>query len=237
MGYNHSTRRVWECSGRLKTNHLDGSARCTLPRFDAATLDKQLDSETSRIFNDPQLFREHLTRTMENLKQERDELERKLKPIQADIQHVENSMSIADTKLEAGRLDKGTYKAIIAGLRSKLRDLEHRQERADPMMLMDIKTKDRLVEFCEDVLKVVNKQPIDARPVLMEVFSGLLTLTSKNNAKLMHQEIAPVLLTETPNAHNTLRQFSSAIEVYPDHIEVKTLLGKRQSTTSLAYST
>ena len=104
-------------------------------------------------------------------------------------------------------------------------------------MLMDIKTKDRLVEFCEDVLKVVNKQPIDARPVLMEVFSGLLTLTSKNNAKLMHQEIAPVLLTETLNAHNTLRQFSSAIEVYPDHIEVKTLLGKRQSTTSLAYST
>ncbi len=141
IGYNHNTNPHYECPGRLKRLHLDGSQRCTLPRFNADTLDDSLNKQISEIFNNPELFNKHVKETIRNLESEMKELERRLKPLKAETDKIKKDMEIADTKFEVGRLDKQSYTAIIAGLNARLRKIERQQAEADPMLLKEYKEK------------------------------------------------------------------------------------------------
>ncbi|MFC1931819.1 recombinase family protein [Chloroflexota bacterium] len=240
IGYSHNTKRVWECPGRLKRNHLDGSDRCALPRLEAATFEEQLNNKIDEIRNDPELFRQHLTRTLNNLNQERVELERRLKPLRADMQRIESSMSIADAKLEAGRMDGATYKATIAGLRAKRRELERRQDQADPMMLGELERNDELLKLCKSWLSDMSDTREEA-----EVYADKhdMRFRERLNAKNFNDGQKPLLheyywwkKIYLSSLQDALKQFGFAVEVHPDHVEVKGLLGKRQSLVTPSYT-
>jgi len=61
IGYNHNATQIWECPGRLKRLHLDGSPRCTLPRTPASTLTEYLAFKVTEIFSDPVKLEGYIT--------------------------------------------------------------------------------------------------------------------------------------------------------------------------------
>jgi site-specific DNA recombinase len=150
IGYNHNTNPHYECPGRTAKLHLDGSPRCKLPRLEADILDESLSKQVSKIFSDPEQFKKHITETINNLESEIRELEHRLKPLQAETDRIKHDMEVADTKFEVGRLDGATYKAIIAGLKAKLRGIERQQIEADPMLIGLYKVKLDYLEIVKD---------------------------------------------------------------------------------------
>lgn len=260
-GYNHNTKRVWECQGRLNRNHLDGSACCTLPRFDATTLESYLDSEINKIFHDPELLRSHLIDTLKNLKAERDELERNLKPIKAEIQQIEQRMAIADAKLDAGRMDLATYKAVQKALTAKRREKERQQKQADPMMLMELEYQDMEIAFGEIALNImdgkkldkyqvggynyqvgkkVRKSPFkignweigqDSYPVGSEGKNFAFIDVSNDFAHA--RDLCEIFnLGDINEPHKAFKQLGFQIEIHTDYAKVKGLLGKRKGIIS-----
>jgi site-specific DNA recombinase len=147
IGYNHSTKRVWECPGRLKRLHLDGSPRCTLPRFDSETFEKRLTTMLKTILNDPALLDKYIEDTIKELEKEKGKLERKLKPVQGNIDRQKDAMTRADTMFELGRLSKEEYRTRIAGIRKRIAELEKQADAADPMLLRQLTDTEKQLKY------------------------------------------------------------------------------------------
>lgn len=147
IGYDHSTVRKYECPGRLKRLHLDGTMRCSLPRFNAAQLEKHITIEIHNIFSDKDVLKKHLTLTLNELQEEREELERKLSPLRAEISRVQGDMSRIDAMLEVRRISPEDYKTRITSLQAKLRSFKKQTNEADPMLLQEIDRNDKLLMF------------------------------------------------------------------------------------------
>lgn len=147
IGLNHGAIKVWECPGRLKRLHLDDSPRCTLPRFNAKEIETDLTDFIIQLFNDPDMILKFINNTLNDLEKERRILERKLKPIQGNIDRIKESMEKADTMYQLGRLSTEDYKTRISGLRSKIREFEQQSKDADPMLIKTLAENEKSTKY------------------------------------------------------------------------------------------
>ncbi|MFC1968882.1 recombinase family protein [Chloroflexota bacterium] len=229
-GCNHGARAVYDCPGRLKAYHLDGSPRCTLPRFPALKLDSELDRQLNDICNNPATFIKHLQHTLENLEAEKEALETRLKPLNAEAIRIREDMDILEAKLEMRRINPDEYKARMKGLKVKLSDVERRQNEADPMLLNELDYKTAQSSFCEVILKEINDLTPEgkqkARQTVLGIFIGLSTLFEKTSntkddrifVKLLQQLTGEIIPTEP---QEVLRRFDFIAEVHPESIMLK----------------
>ncbi len=160
VGYSHNTKQVYECPGRLKRNHLDGSDRCALPRFDAKQLDESLNGKLQKLASNPDLLADYIRNTINNLKSEQESLQRRLKPLNTEALRVQEDMAILDAKLEMRRMDPGTYKDRMKALESNLNELKQRRNQADPCQLDKLETlltlNDDNISYHQEILEAVN---------------------------------------------------------------------------------
>jgi len=191
IAYDHNARK-YECPGRLKRWHLDGSPRCTLSRFPAEELETSLKNQITNIFSDPKVLIEHLKKTQEEAKQRKQQLQRELTPLYAERERIEKNMEIADTKLEMKRIDPVTYKAVITGLRAKLHSLERQQKEADPLLLANYNIADADVVYCQRLMDRISEWGAEA--------------------------IAPMAIG---SPRGWIAKYGITAFVYPDHIDLK----------------
>jgi site-specific DNA recombinase len=147
IGYNHSTEKVWECPGRLKRLHTDGSARCTLPRFKTDKLEGIVVEKVTDLFSDPEMLKNYISDTLHDLEHENKELKRRIKPTQSNIDKLTEALKRADVRYELGRLSHDEYKDRVSDLRSSLHDLEQKLDETDPMLLRKISNNEQLIDY------------------------------------------------------------------------------------------
>jgi len=135
LGYNHSSTLVYECSGRHKATHLDGSPRCTLPRLDVIATDRKVMRKINSIISDPGRLSKHIKKTLDALEFTKNEVFNQLKPLEMEAAVIKEDMAIANARLEKHQIDIATYKERIDKLELKLKDVEHRMKEADPFKL------------------------------------------------------------------------------------------------------
>jgi DNA invertase Pin-like site-specific DNA recombinase len=140
IGYCHG-KRVWECPGRLKALHMDGSPRCILPRFNAPVLEMSLDKQIRDLNDDPEIFAMWVKNTIDSLESEKRELEFRLKPIETEKIRIQEDMAILDARLTMRRITPEDYKSRMRECERKLHDLGRRQSEADPLLLHDLNIK------------------------------------------------------------------------------------------------
>ncbi|MFC1942346.1 recombinase family protein [Chloroflexota bacterium] len=164
IGYNHKTkwqaRQVWECPGRLKVTHLDSSPRCTLPRFLSNTLEEQLTDRVAEIFGDPDTLAKYVSETLGSLEKEKALLERKLRPLRSDTKRIHEAMEKADTMFQLSRLSKEDYSARLAGLRKRLSELERQSDAADPLLLKQLASNEKALNYYRTQLTHFKEQEV-----------------------------------------------------------------------------
>lgn len=197
IGYDHNTKRKYECPGRGKKLHLAGSPRCSLPRFPAEELEKSLSTQIIDTFRQPKLLIEHMKQTLKGLEQEQQQLERRLNPLNSEMEQVKKRMDIADTKLEMGRIDPGLYKATIGGLQAKLRDIERRQREQDPGLL-------RAYKFGK---------------IGLRVYQNLIDEVAK--ASLYDKNGDQIIKAFAGTPRELMARYGMVAFVYADHIQLK----------------
>ena len=135
LGYNHSSTLVYECPGRHKGTHLDGSARCTLPRLDVATTDKKVMRKIEYIIGNPDRLAKHIKKTLDALEFTKSEVFNQLKPLELEKAAIQEDMAIVNARLEKRQIDISSYNERIDKLELKLTDVERRMKEADPLQL------------------------------------------------------------------------------------------------------
>jgi site-specific DNA recombinase len=135
LGYNHSSTLVYECPGRHKATHMDGSARCTLPRLDVTTTDKKVMRKIDSIISDPGRLSKHIKRTIDALEFTKNQVFNELKPLEMEVAVIKEDMAIVNARLEKRQIDIASYKERIDKLELKLADVERRIKESDPLRL------------------------------------------------------------------------------------------------------
>lgn len=245
IGYNHNKNTVWECPGRLKATHLDGSPRCTLPRLDSGYLVRWLVNETSRIFSDEDTLRKYIADTIKNLEKEQALLERKLRPIQSNTKRTQEAMQKADTMFELGRLSSEDYRARIAGLRKRLQELERQTIEADPLLLKQLAENDSALKYHRDLPQRLDVYVKHFEKMLIEPFKNKEPELSDDAKGLFNLGYIATILdfNRKIDNHNWvaspgegiaqyLRQFGLYVYVHPRKLEIKGAI--RQINTSVS---
>ena len=135
MGYNHSTNLVYECPGRHKGTHPDGSARCTLPRLDVATTDKKIMRKIESIIGNPDRLIGHIKQTLDNLESTKNQIFNQLKPLDLEAASIREDMAIINARLEKRQINITDYNSRIDKLEARLLDIDRRKKEADPLKL------------------------------------------------------------------------------------------------------
>jgi DNA invertase Pin-like site-specific DNA recombinase len=210
VSYNHSdtTVPIYSCPGRKSNSHLNGSLKCDLPRFNASTLDKSLSKQVTEVFSDPEIFKRYALETVENLEVEVKELERRLKPLQAENDRIKGDMAIADTMYKMRRLEPDEYRAMIAGLEIKLRAVERQQTAADPMLLKNYKEK---LELISTVKRYISQGILPLAMKAFQVSDGVLTETLGTG----------LLNPQVQTSRKLMQRMGMEGYVFPDRIELK----------------
>jgi site-specific DNA recombinase len=134
IGRNAGEVKVYECRGRKAEQHPDGSPRCTLPRFDAITLDNRISREIAKIKGDPELMIAYLEKYARRMKQDKAEWETRIKPLTAEADTIKENMTILDARVEHKRITVDVYKKRMTELEAKLADIENRTSNLDPVL-------------------------------------------------------------------------------------------------------
>ena len=135
IGYNHNSRLVYECPGRHKETHLDGSARCMLPRLDVTTTDRKVMRKIESIISDPGRLSKHIKKTLDALEFTKSQVFYQLKPLEMEAAVIKEDMAIVNARLEKRQIDIASYKERIDKLEEKLADVERRIIETDPLKL------------------------------------------------------------------------------------------------------
>jgi site-specific DNA recombinase len=221
IGYNHNLTPVYECPGRLKRNHLDGSDRCTLPRYTVDLLETALTNEVDAVFSDPDKLTKELERTLESLEQEREQLEHRLLPCKKEITEIKRRMEVADIKFEMGRLDRDMYKATIGGLTAKLRELERQQNQNDPLALREMEAIEAQIKNLRHVVEVGIVR-------YGEELAGKMSEAARE-AFLKHW---PGSVLTGCHPRELIERWGMVAFVYPNEVRLQGILGSRQFVNS-----
>jgi len=223
IGWNGGENRVYECPGRKKQTHPDGSSLCTLPRMNAEKLEKDITNKIQQIYGNPKLLIEYIENYKNNMEAEKEALSTQLKPLQNEANEIKEEMAIIDTRFEMKRINRDDYKLRMMDLQSKLASIEGREENLDPAMVRDIRIYDAGIIYCETILKVLHKmiasdyQFLKEYPDAEEKDVRLLQKSTEQFSKKTFSKLQKtIILGENPIAD----AFKNFI-VYPDKIELK----------------
>jgi hypothetical protein len=157
IGYNGGHRKIYTCPGRARLAHPDGSAKCTLPRFETDVLDKQITDKIRKLRQDPSLLFDYLMKFTKNVEKEQAALKAQLKPLQQEANTVREDMTIIDAKLELKRISVVDYKLRMATLKSKLISIESRTSNLDPILVSEIESNTTWLETSKAILEALPK--------------------------------------------------------------------------------
>jgi site-specific DNA recombinase len=241
IGYNHSVTPYYECPGRLKRLHLDGTPRCTLPRFHADTFDKSLKSQIIDAFNSPEKLKNHIIETASNLENEVKELQRRIFPLNAEMDRIKGDMDKANTMFRLNQMDNQEYEAIITGCTVKLKELEKQKTDVDPLMLLNYQRKESLVKVCKNMIGLPEK---------VGGFNHLWTAFNDNPESVVNkinneygeshkkdgESMLELIKTVCKSPRDLMRKWGLIAYVYPDRIELKGNLDIGESLVTPSYN-
>ena len=177
----------------------------------------------------PELLDKYIQDTGNNLEKEKAKLERKLKPIQGSINQAKESMSKADTMYELGRLTTEDYKARIAGLKARMKELEKQTTDADPMLLKQLADTERQLKYWAGYAHLKNFMTKKGKTLrtgpALDVFSTLQALAPISNFDIYDHPQETIT--------QQLRRMGLYAYIYPKAIEIKGAI--RQSNVIAAY--
>lgn len=139
--------RYYNCRGKLKIRHLDGSPRCTSPRLKADWLEEQVWQRIESIINDPNKLEPMLRDTIDNLRNREEELEARIMPIDKRLVEIaEKKAKLADSWV-VENMDTEKFLELQQSLDKEEARLRSIRNEIDPAQIAELESTSGMLRF------------------------------------------------------------------------------------------
>ena len=146
------SRRYYECRGKLKSNHPNGSPRCTAPRLRAEWIEGQAWQRIEEIVNDPNKLEPLLKDTIDNLKSREEELKARIMPIDEQLLQIAGKKAkLADDWVQTN-MDADKFKELQHALNQEEARLLSIRSENDPAQIQELESTQGLLRFWQGQL-------------------------------------------------------------------------------------
>lgn len=140
-------RKTYECRGRLKYVHIDGSPRCTAPILNAEWLEDEVWQRIEAILNDPNKLEKLLKDTIEKLQGREKELAGRILPINELLLQIQRKKARLADEYVVENMDPGKYKEYKHDLQEEEDRLKSMQAEVDPAQIEELQKTKGLLQF------------------------------------------------------------------------------------------
>lgn len=149
---NHK-RRTYNCRGRLRITHLDGSPKCIVPNLDADWLEKELWESIEAILNDPNKLKSLLQETIESLKNREEEHFARIQPVDERLTQIdEQKTRLAEDWVKLS-IDSAKRREIQQNLQNEENRLRSIRSNIDPTQVEELEHTRGILRFWESQTK------------------------------------------------------------------------------------
>ena len=216
-----SKYRYFNCRGKMKYRHLDGSPRCTAPRIRADWLEEKVWRRIEEIVNDPNSLQPLLRDTIASLRLREGELRARIQPIDDRLSRItEQKARLADEWVKLN-LDPGKFKEMQRNLAEEESRLKSIRNEVDPAQLAELEETRDLLQFWHKQSKYLHYNLLDddGRMVRMsnQPHETVLELLDVD-----HEEVSR-LMQFPATRRELLDKLQVKLIVFDDRIEVRSL--------------
>ncbi len=147
--------RYYQCRGKLKSSHLDGSPRCRSKDLRAEYIEQQVWHRIEEIINDPNKLEPLLKDTVENLKSREEELKARIMPIDEQLVEMGKKKAKLADKWVMTNMDVGKYKELQQALNQEESRLMSIRNEIDPAQIEELETTRGMLMFWQNQLKAM----------------------------------------------------------------------------------
>ena len=149
---NHK-RRTYNCRGRLRITHLDGSPKCIVPNLDADWLEKELWERIEAILNDPNKLKSLLQETIDSLRNREEELFARIQPIDKRLTQIdEQKARLAEDWVKLS-INPVKRREIQQNLQNEENHLRSIRSNIDPTQMEELEHTRGILRFWESQAK------------------------------------------------------------------------------------
>jgi len=148
-------RRYYQCRGKLKGSHLDGSPRCPSKDLRADCIEQQVWHRIEEIINDPNKLEPLLKDTIGNLKSREEELKVRIMPIDEQLAQIaKKKAKLADNWVKTN-MDDGKYKELQQTLNQEESRLNSIRNEIDPAQIEELESTRGMLRFWQSQLSAM----------------------------------------------------------------------------------
>ena len=212
-------RKTYECRGRLKYVHIDGSPRCTAPIINAEWLEEEVWQRIEAILNDPNKLEPLLKDTIEKLQARQKELATRIQPINDQLLEIQEKKARLMDEYVVRNMDPGKYKEYQHSLQEEENRLRSMQAEVDPAQIEELQRTKGLLEFWQRQVEAMawNTEDEDGRRV------RIVDTPHLNVLRIIGLEDEDMNLDFPTTRRQLLDLLQTRLVVFEDRVEVKAI--------------
>jgi site-specific DNA recombinase len=146
-------RRYYQCRGKLKGSHLDGSPRCPSKDLRADCIEQKVRQRIEEIIDDPNKLGPLLKDTVETLKSREEELQAIMMPIDKQLAQIaKKKAKLADDWVKTN-MDADKYKELQQALNQEEARLKLIRNEIDPAQIEELESTRKKLRLWQSQLK------------------------------------------------------------------------------------
>jgi site-specific DNA recombinase len=216
-----STRnqKTYECRGRLKYVHIDGSPRCTAPIINAEWLEEEVWQKIESILNDPNKLEPLLKDTIEKLQAREKELSVRIRPINDQLLEIQERKARLMEDYVVRNMDPGKFKEYQRSLQEEEDRLTSMQAEVDPAQIEELQKTKGLLEFWQTQIDAMawNTEDEDGQRV------RIVDMPHLNVLRIVGLDDKDMNLDFPTTRRQLLDLLQTRLTVFEDRVEVKAI--------------
>ena len=210
-------QKTYECRGRLKYVHIDGSLRCTAPIIKAEWLEEEVWSRIEAILNDPNKLEPLLKDTIEKLQSREKELAIRIRPINEQLLEIQKRKARLMDEYVVRNMDPGKFKEYQRNLQQDEDRLKSMQAEVDPSQIEELQRTKELLKFWQSQLEAMawNTETEDGQKV------RIVDTPHLNVLRIVGLEDKDMNLDFPTTRRQLFDLLQTRLVVFEDRVEVK----------------
>ncbi len=143
---NHG-RRTYNCRGRLRATHLDGSSKCTVKNLDADWLESEVRSRIDEIKGNPKKLKSVIEETIESLNNRDVELSARIRPVNDELARIQAQKARLAEEWVVMSLDPAKCRELQRSLEREETRLNSIKSHIDPTQIEELESTRRWLGF------------------------------------------------------------------------------------------
>lgn len=213
--------RYYNCRGRLKQRHLDGSPRCTSPRLKADWLEEQVWQRIESIINDPNKLGPLLQETIDNFRSREEELEARIMPIDKRLVEITKKKARLADSWVVENMNAEKFRELQQSLDQEEARLRSIRNEIDPAQIAELESTRGMLRFwkCQLQSMAWNTENEDGSMIRLvdEPHKTVLQI-----AEFEDQDVSRVMGFPATK-REILDKLQAQVVVFHDRIEIKAI--------------